>query len=637
MERYEEDNEEDNDAYYHATSSSSSSAVGDGDEGPGRCLGECGALCCGSGACGACCEYLCLDIGVMLACCRCLCPAQRTGRHGRKTGGGGGLDESLLGREWSDRSTKSDLSDRSDRSSDTDRSQGDLDGTLVFPVRREISKDGLTTGYSITTGTGQRNRASNASLYSSQGSARDGNERAHYDYYDSRLDTRNTGKDGKDNQHTRMSSDPIDFSTRTAGAAGAVGTAAPNGIVKGGLIQSAEDAERGLVLDSGFMFSAPSGRMHHARSVSARVLTTNAASAHSLETRQPRGQLAGDGGGVNGVNGRRRPRPGWDSESASSQSWRGPSSERTEGRHRRMRSLGSSVDNTVPGGSALWGGGGGGEEKQSGRGNVSGSATWHGGAGGGGQGTGSLLARMESEARSGGGRGDRGVSSGVRRRRRPPKDILIDFSLIKLGRMLGQGATAVVRHGFYSYAYRKKREVAIKVCMCDEVTEKSTADFIREANIIASLDHPNVLKVVGVCMVPPACWIVTEFCSQGSLFDYLQSRAEAAAAAAAATAANDAVLTVSTLPTVYGGVGGSGGGEGEAGGARMGDIFGSGAARGFSACAKAKEKPQSAKEKERGGRGKSTSTHGRKAKTGSKGFSRRRPRPRKRTGGRRKR
>jgi hypothetical protein len=229
---------------------------------------------------------------------------------------------------------------------------------------------------------------------------------------------------------------------------------------------------------------------------------------------------------------------------------------------------------------------------------------------------------MESEARSGGGRGDRGVSSGVRRRRRPPKDILIDFSLIKLGRMLGQGATAVVRHGFYSYAYRKKREVAIKVCMCDEVTEKSTADFIREANIIASLDHPNVLKVVGVCMVPPACWIVTEFCSQGSLFDYLQSRAEAAAAAAAATAANDAVLTVSALPTVYGGVGGSGGGEGEAGGARMGDIFGSGAARGFSAFAKAKEKPQSAKEKERGGRGKSTSTHGRKAKTGSKGFSR---------------
>jgi len=122
-------------------------------------------------------------------------------------------------------------------------------------------------------------------------------------------------------------------------------------------------------------------------------------------------------------------------------------------------------------------------------------------------------------------------------------------------------------------------------------------------------------------MVPPACWIVTEFCSQGSLFDYLQSRAEAAAAAAAAAAANDvannAVLTVSALPTVYGG-----GGGGEAGGARVGDIFGSGAARGFSAFAKAKEKPQSVKDKERGDRGKSTPTQGRKAKAGSKGFNR---------------
>ena len=76
MERYEEEDD----------------AFDDGDEGPGRCLGGCGASCCGSGACGACCEYLCLDIGVMLACCRCLCPSQRTGRHRRKTvGGGGGL------------------------------------------------------------------------------------------------------------------------------------------------------------------------------------------------------------------------------------------------------------------------------------------------------------------------------------------------------------------------------------------------------------------------------------------------------------------------------------------------------------------------------------------------------------------
>ncbi len=72
--------------------------------------------------------------------------------------------------------------------------------------------------------------------------------------------------------------------------------------------------------------------------------------------------------------------------------------------------------------------------------------------------------------------------------------------------------------------------------------------FIQEARVLYSLRrHPNLLRCLGVAIMPPAACLVTEYCARGSLFEVLREAREhgehepaqpaTAAAAAAATAA----------------------------------------------------------------------------------------------------
>ena len=42
----------------------------------------------------------------------------------------------------------------------------------------------------------------------------------------------------------------------------------------------------------------------------------------------------------------------------------------------------------------------------------------------------------------------------------------------------------------------------------------------REAGLMATLRHPNVVMFLGVCTEPPC--VVTEFCARGSMLDALQ-------------------------------------------------------------------------------------------------------------------
>ena len=42
----------------------------------------------------------------------------------------------------------------------------------------------------------------------------------------------------------------------------------------------------------------------------------------------------------------------------------------------------------------------------------------------------------------------------------------------------------------------------------------------REAGMMATLRHPNVVMFLGVCTEPPC--VITEFCARGSMLDALQ-------------------------------------------------------------------------------------------------------------------
>lgn len=80
------------------------------------------------------------------------------------------------------------------------------------------------------------------------------------------------------------------------------------------------------------------------------------------------------------------------------------------------------------------------------------------------------------------------------------------------------GGSARVYRGRYMDA-----DVAIKFLFCIELTPERVVAFCHEATILNSLQHPNVVKCHGVSVMPPALCLVTEFCTFGSLFDFLHS------------------------------------------------------------------------------------------------------------------
>ena len=49
--------------------------------------------------------------------------------------------------------------------------------------------------------------------------------------------------------------------------------------------------------------------------------------------------------------------------------------------------------------------------------------------------------------------------------------------------------------------------------------------MLRQAMIMSSLRHPNIVLWMGICLEPPC--LVTEWCSRGSLYDVLTKAAQA--------------------------------------------------------------------------------------------------------------
>jgi serine/threonine protein kinase len=72
-------------------------------------------------------------------------------------------------------------------------------------------------------------------------------------------------------------------------------------------------------------------------------------------------------------------------------------------------------------------------------------------------------------------------------------------------------------NGIGSY---KGRAVAVKLIFMIELAPKDVASFIEEASHLHSLrNHPNVVKLFGVCIRPPGLALVMELCNYGSLYD----------------------------------------------------------------------------------------------------------------------
>ncbi|XP_026118203.1 protein-tyrosine kinase 2-beta-like [Carassius auratus] len=89
---------------------------------------------------------------------------------------------------------------------------------------------------------------------------------------------------------------------------------------------------------------------------------------------------------------------------------------------------------------------------------------------------------------------------------------------IVLGRILGEGFFGEVHDGIYKSKTGERVNVAVKTCKdCSaDVKEK----FMSEAMIMKKLDHPHIVRLVGIIEEDPV-WIVMELYQYGELGNYL--------------------------------------------------------------------------------------------------------------------
>ncbi|XP_051868619.1 protein-tyrosine kinase 2-beta isoform X2 [Pristis pectinata] len=90
---------------------------------------------------------------------------------------------------------------------------------------------------------------------------------------------------------------------------------------------------------------------------------------------------------------------------------------------------------------------------------------------------------------------------------------------VVLGRILGEGFFGQVYEGVYKTARGEQLAVAVKTCKSDctfEVKEK----FLSEGMIMQPLDHPHLVKLIGMIEEEPA-WLIMELYPYGELESYL--------------------------------------------------------------------------------------------------------------------
>uniref|UniRef100_A0A4W5M9B4 non-specific protein-tyrosine kinase n=1 Tax=Hucho hucho TaxID=62062 RepID=A0A4W5M9B4_9TELE len=85
---------------------------------------------------------------------------------------------------------------------------------------------------------------------------------------------------------------------------------------------------------------------------------------------------------------------------------------------------------------------------------------------------------------------------------------------IYLGRILGEGFFGEVHDGVYKSPTGERVRVAVKTCKdCSaDVKEK----FMSEAVLMKALDHPHIVRLIGVIEVDPV-WIVMELYEHGEV------------------------------------------------------------------------------------------------------------------------
>uniref|UniRef100_A0A8C8B086 Protein-tyrosine kinase 2-beta n=1 Tax=Otus sunia TaxID=257818 RepID=A0A8C8B086_9STRI len=91
---------------------------------------------------------------------------------------------------------------------------------------------------------------------------------------------------------------------------------------------------------------------------------------------------------------------------------------------------------------------------------------------------------------------------------------------VALGRILGEGFFGEVYEGIYTTPKGEQVNVAVKTCKKD-CSPENKDKFLSEAVLMKKLDHPHIVKLIGIAEEEPT-WIIMELYPYGELGQYLE-------------------------------------------------------------------------------------------------------------------
>ncbi|XP_060224250.1 tyrosine-protein kinase Fer isoform X2 [Meriones unguiculatus] len=102
-----------------------------------------------------------------------------------------------------------------------------------------------------------------------------------------------------------------------------------------------------------------------------------------------------------------------------------------------------------------------------------------------------------------------------------PKDKkwILNHEDVTLGALLGKGNFGEV----YKGTLKDKTPVAVKTCKAD-LPQELKIKFLQEAKILKQYDHPNIVKLIGVCTQRQPVYIIMELVPGGDFLSFLRKR-----------------------------------------------------------------------------------------------------------------
>ncbi|XP_064503504.1 tyrosine-protein kinase Mer isoform X1 [Pseudopipra pipra] len=114
------------------------------------------------------------------------------------------------------------------------------------------------------------------------------------------------------------------------------------------------------------------------------------------------------------------------------------------------------------------------------------------------------------------------------------QDVVVDRNALSLGKVLGEGEFGSVMEGRLSQPEGVPQKVAVKTMKLDNFSQREIEEFLSEAACMKDFDHPNVIKLLGVCIELssqqiPKPMVILPFMKYGDLHSFLlRSRLEMA-------------------------------------------------------------------------------------------------------------